>query len=154
MARKSNGYSLFATSHPWGIFGLPTELTDPERKPIDRVQGRHAASVSTARAGAIRRCLTRLPLRYKGTTMIDSNPRGWKHFWISSRPWRRALALALAGALGAGGMATVRHASAARPAAVTPKPEPPNEARVLSRAFSSVAKALGPSVVRIEVEVG
>ena len=38
--------------------------------------------------------------------------------------------------------------------AVTPKTEAPNEARALSRAFSNVAKALGPSVVRIEVEVG
>ena len=37
--------------------------------------------------------------------------------------------------------------------AVTPKTEAPNEARALSRAFSNVAKALGPSVVRIEVEV-
>jgi serine protease Do len=43
-------------------------------------------------------------------------------------------------------------ASAASPA-VTPKTEAPNEARALSRAFSNVAKALGPSVVRIEVEV-
>jgi serine protease Do len=50
-------------------------------------------------------------------------------------------------------MATGRFASAA-PAAVTPKTETPNEAKVLSHAFSSVAKALGPSVVRIEVEVG
>ncbi len=39
-------------------------------------------------------------------------------------------------------------------AAVTPKTEAPNEARALSHAFSNVAKALGPSVVRIEVEVG
>ncbi|HVZ71847.1 MAG TPA: trypsin-like peptidase domain-containing protein [Polyangia bacterium] len=47
-------------------------------------------------------------------------------------------------------------AAAAAPAAaaVTPKTEVPNEARALSHAFSSVAKALGPSVVRIEVEVG
>jgi serine protease Do len=44
-------------------------------------------------------------------------------------------------------------AAAAAPA-VTPKTEAPNEARALSRAFSNVAKALGPSVVRIEVEVG
>ena len=36
---------------------------------------------------------------------------------------------------------------------MTPKTEAPNEARALSRAFSNVAKALGPSVVRIEVEV-
>jgi len=41
----------------------------------------------------------------------------------------------------------------AAPAAVTPKTEAPNEARALSHAFSNVAKALGPSVVRIEVEV-
>jgi serine protease Do len=39
-------------------------------------------------------------------------------------------------------------------AAVTPKTEAPNEARALSHAFSNVAKAVGPSVVRIEVEVG
>ena len=45
-------------------------------------------------------------------------------------------------------------AMAASPAAVTPKMETPNEARAISRAFSSVAKALSPSVVRIEVEVG
>jgi len=46
----------------------------------------------------------------------------------------------------------VAPAAAASPA-VTPKTEAPNEARALSRAFSNVAKALGPSVVRIEVEV-
>ncbi len=38
-------------------------------------------------------------------------------------------------------------------AAVTPKTETPNEARVLSSAFSAVAKALRPSVVRIDVEI-
>ena len=43
--------------------------------------------------------------------------------------------------------------AAAATAAVTPKTEAPNEARALSRAFSNVARALGPSVVRIEVEV-
>src|SRR5215467_11239221 len=43
--------------------------------------------------------------------------------------------------------------AAAAGAAVTPKTEAPNEARALSRAFSNVAKALAPSVVRIEVEV-
>jgi serine protease Do len=36
---------------------------------------------------------------------------------------------------------------------VTPKTEAPNEARVLSTAFSATAKALRPSVVRIDVEV-
>jgi serine protease Do len=87
--------------------------------------------------------------------MSDTKPRRLSNrFWTSSRSWRGALALALATGVGAGGMATIRHASAAAPAAVTPKTETPNEAKVLSRAFSSVAKALSPSVVRIEVEVG
>jgi serine protease Do len=36
---------------------------------------------------------------------------------------------------------------------VTPRTQAPNEARVLSSAFSAVAKALRPSVVRIDVEV-
>jgi len=44
--------------------------------------------------------------------------------------------------------------AAAASTAVTPKTEVPNEAKALSHAFSAVAKALGPSVVRIEVEVG
>jgi serine protease Do len=72
--------------------------------------------------------------------------------------------LALFGAGIASG-AVFFHGTAARPpalvptavaanAAVTPKTEIPGEAKALSRAFSSVAKALGPSVVRIEVEVG
>ena len=43
--------------------------------------------------------------------------------------------------------------AAAASAAVTPKTEAPSEARALSHAFSNVAKALAPSVVRIEVEV-
>ncbi len=37
---------------------------------------------------------------------------------------------------------------------VTPKTQAPNEARVLSTAFASVARALRPSVVRIDVEIG
>jgi serine protease Do len=37
--------------------------------------------------------------------------------------------------------------------AVTPKTQAPNEARVLSNAFSAVARALSPSVVRIDVEI-
>ncbi len=37
--------------------------------------------------------------------------------------------------------------------AVTPKTEAPNEARVLSQAFAAVARALRPSVVRIDVEI-
>src|SRR5215471_14018801 len=36
--------------------------------------------------------------------------------------------------------------------AVTPRMETPNEARALSRAFAGVARAIGPCVVRIEVE--
>jgi serine protease Do len=94
--------------------------------------------------------------------MIDSTPpRNSSPRVISSRStdfwsdqWRRVLALSLAVGLGAGGMATIRHAAAAGPGAVSPKTETPTEAKVLSRAFSSVARALGPSVVRIEVEVG
>src|SRR5450432_3289892 len=38
-------------------------------------------------------------------------------------------------------------------ATMTPKTEAPNEARVLSSAFSAAARALGPSVVRIDVEI-
>jgi serine protease Do len=49
--------------------------------------------------------------------------------------------------------ATLIAPAAAANAAVTPKTEVPSEAKALSHAFSSVAKALGPSVVRIEVEV-
>jgi serine protease Do len=38
------------------------------------------------------------------------------------------------------------------PAAVTPKTQTPSEARALSHSFATVAKALSPSVVRIDVE--
>jgi serine protease Do len=92
--------------------------------------------------------------------MIEAEPRRNARASTSaqgaSRPRRALLALSLAVGLGAaaGGITTARLASAAGAGAVTPKTETPNEARVLSRAFSSVAKALGPSVVRIEVEVG
>jgi serine protease Do len=41
----------------------------------------------------------------------------------------------------------------AGPVPVTPRVDSPNEARALSRAFSNVARALAPSVVRIDVEV-
>ena len=83
---------------------------------------------------------------------IDTSPRRLTRIWTSN--WGRATALALAVGVGAGGFAGTRLASAAAAAAVTPKTETPNEAKVLSHAFSSVAKALAPSVVRIEVEVG
>jgi serine protease Do len=69
------------------------------------------------------------------------------------------VALVGAALLGAGvylhgghGPALVAPAAAAT-AAVTPKTEVPTEAKALSHAFASVAKALGPSVVRIEVEM-
>jgi len=70
------------------------------------------------------------------------------------------IALLGAGLMGAGAYLHSAHGpelispAAAASAAVTPKTEVPNEAKALSHAFSSVAKALGPSVVRIEVEVG
>ncbi len=90
--------------------------------------------------------------------MSNTIPRRRHRFWSSCllgrRSSRLALALALSVGATAGALTGTRVASAAGPAAVTPKTETPNEARVLSRAFSSVAKALGPSVVRIEVEVG
>jgi len=74
----------------------------------------------------------------------------------SKRSLRFGMVLALAGGLIAGGVGSMARSASAAGAAggVTPKTETPNEARVLSRAFSSVAKALAPSVVRIEVEVG
>jgi serine protease Do len=84
--------------------------------------------------------------------MNESRSRAFPR--LLTRAWGRALVLSLAVGLGAGGIATARFASAATAGGVTPKTETPNEAKVLSRAFSSVAKALGPSVVRIEVEVG
>src|SRR4051794_1980943 len=70
-----------------------------------------------------------------------------------------ALALGLAGMVGLPGLfhgapgAPGIAPAAAAGGSVTPRTEAPNEARALSRAFSNVAKALGPSVVRIEVEV-
>jgi serine protease Do len=59
--------------------------------------------------------------------------------------------LALGAAGGVGGWFGSPAVSA--PAAtVTPKTQTPSEARALSRSFSTVAKALSPSVVRIDVE--
>lgn len=46
----------------------------------------------------------------------------------------------------------VREASSQPARAVTPKTQMPSEARALSRAFAATAKALRPSVVRIDVE--
>jgi serine protease Do len=79
-------------------------------------------------------------------------------------PFIAALALGVEGYVGLPGLFHPHDANApagsgiirpahAAAAAVTPKTEAPNEARALSRAFSNVAKALAPSVVRIEVEV-
>jgi serine protease Do len=58
--------------------------------------------------------------------------------------------LALGAASGVGGWMASKAQSA--PAAVTPKTQTPNEARALSHSFATVAKALSPSVVRIDVE--
>jgi serine protease Do len=49
--------------------------------------------------------------------------------------------------------AEAREPSALQPGPVTPKTQAPGEARVLSSAFSAAARALGPSVVRIDVEI-
>ncbi len=64
--------------------------------------------------------------------------------WTRTK-WRTALAIMLGATMAASGMAMSQ-------SAVTPKTEAPPQARVLSRAFSSAAKALRPSVVRIDVE--
>jgi serine protease Do len=66
---------------------------------------------------------------------------------------RSTTAAGSAAAVDAVGAALLPAAEAAS-TAVTPKVEIPSEARALSRAFTAVAKALAPSVVRIEVEVG
>jgi serine protease Do len=72
-----------------------------------------------------------------------------------NRVARRVLTLASAG-LAAGTLWVVPRAGsvsqAAPPAAVTPKMQAPPEARALSKAFSGVARALRPSVVRLDVE--
>lgn len=64
-------------------------------------------------------------------------------------------AAALAAGLGLGAR-FAPHASAdsaAPPPAVTPRTQVPQEARALSQAFAATARALRPSVVRIDVEV-
>jgi serine protease Do len=67
--------------------------------------------------------------------------------------WRRKLAVSLATAtIGFGGLGIWMTPHADAQQAVTPKQQMPNEARALSRAFAGVAKALSPSVVRIDVE--
>ncbi len=48
---------------------------------------------------------------------------------------------------------TAPSSGTAQPTVLTPRTDPPSEARALSRAFSNVARALGPSVVRVDVEV-
>jgi len=61
----------------------------------------------------------------------------------------------LAGMLVVGGtlaLAGAQPAAGGRAVGVTPATEAPREARALSRAFAGVAHAIGPSVVRIEVQ--
>jgi len=60
----------------------------------------------------------------------------------------------LAAGLAVGFSATPRAQAQAQPqAAITPKTQAPPEARSLSQAFASTARALRPSVVRIDVEL-
>ena len=68
---------------------------------------------------------------------------------------RRGMVILVTGfAMGAGTLwAFHPQSSVAAPPAVTPKMQAPPEARSLSRAFSGVAKALRPSVVRLDIEV-
>ncbi len=70
------------------------------------------------------------------------------------RVTKRMTAMATAG-LAAGALWLVPQVNSpghAAPAAVTPKMQAPPEARSLSKAFSGVARALRPSVVRLDVE--
>src|ERR1700690_694076 len=62
---------------------------------------------------------------------------------------------ALAAGLGLGARFAPHAAaqSSAAPPAVTPKTQVPQEARALSQAFAATARALRPSVVRIDVEI-
>ncbi|HVV51015.1 MAG TPA: trypsin-like peptidase domain-containing protein, partial [Polyangia bacterium] len=81
-----------------------------------------------------------------------------------SRLWQGALVAVGAVALSAGVTRAFAGPAPATPAAtapaapgtasVTPKTERPPEAETLSRAFAATAKALRPSVVRIDVEMG
>jgi serine protease Do len=74
---------------------------------------------------------------------------------MSRTSWRFLIpVVALAAGAGLANRSGGLPKAAAAGTAVTPKTEAPNEARALSHAFSNVAKALGPSVVRIEVEMG
>src|SRR5438105_3467900 len=70
----------------------------------------------------------------------------------SPRLW--ALALLLGAGCTQATAAQPAPAPPAAPAAITPKIQKPAEARVLSSAFAATAKALRPSVVRIDVESG
>ena len=63
------------------------------------------------------------------------------------RTWAGMLVVGIALAL-----AGTEPAAGGRAASVTPATEAPSEARALSRAFAGVAHAIGPSVVRIEVQ--
>src|SRR5438874_1144762 len=63
------------------------------------------------------------------------------------RTWAGMLVLGITLALAGAQPAVGGHA-----ATVTPATEAPREARALSRAFAGVAHAIGPSVVRIEVQ--
>ncbi|MCG5054545.1 MAG: trypsin-like peptidase domain-containing protein [Myxococcales bacterium] len=77
------------------------------------------------------------------------------HF-SANRGRRTLMTAVLLAALTAGGrtsgLVQVPEAHAQTDSAVTPKMQAPPEARALSRAFAGTAKALGPSVVRIDVE--
>ena len=51
------------------------------------------------------------------------------------------------------GLSSPRRAEAQPPAAITPKTQVPQEARSLSQAFATTARALRPSVVRLDIEL-
>jgi len=72
---------------------------------------------------------------------------------VSAAPVRRMMAVESLGASGADAGARPAGGPPPPAAALTPRVDSPREALALSRAFSAVAHALAPSVVRIDVEV-
>jgi serine protease Do len=87
------------------------------------------------------------------------NVHGIRFYRVKEDPFMRRTRVAILATTGfaaAGALWLVPPAistgEAAPPAAVTPKMQAPAEARALSKAFSGVARALRPSVVRLDVE--
>ncbi|HET6283397.1 MAG TPA: trypsin-like peptidase domain-containing protein, partial [Polyangia bacterium] len=86
-----------------------------------------------------------------GASGCDRNPSARQSPGVGGNP--ASAAATAAQASGGGGGSTSAPGAPQPSGPVTPKTEMPNEARVLSSAFAAVARALRPSVVRVDVEV-